>query len=175
MTGLLYGEWIKNWDDELCREGYKILLLQDNCTSHIVPEGLTNIRVENFSANLTPHVQPMDVGIIRCFKAHYRSHYISRAINRYDANITPSQIYDINQLKGMQMAKAAWNEVDTATICYCWLKAGILPESAFNSATDNSNSPSCITINSLLCSDPVEKAEHAVINVLDELEHTGVL
>jgi len=36
MTGALYGEWIKNWDDELRREGCKILLLQDNCTGHIV-------------------------------------------------------------------------------------------------------------------------------------------
>ena len=150
MIGLLYREWIKNWDNELCREGCKILLLQNNCTGHIVSEGLTNIHIENFSANLTPHVQPMDAGIIRCFKAHYRSHYILHAINRYDANITPSQIYDINQLEGMQMAEAAWNEVNTATICHCWLKASILPESAFNSATDNSNSPSHITINSLL-------------------------
>ena len=62
-TGVLYGEWIKNWNDELCHEGRKILLLQDNFTGHIVPGGLTNIRVEKFSANLTPHVQPMDAGI----------------------------------------------------------------------------------------------------------------
>ena len=33
-------------------------------SSHIVPEGLQNIRVENFSPNLTAHVQPMDQGII---------------------------------------------------------------------------------------------------------------
>ena len=67
MTGVLYGEWIKKWDDELRIEGRKILLLQDNCTGHIVPEGLTNICIENFSANLTLHVQPMDAGIIQCF------------------------------------------------------------------------------------------------------------
>jgi hypothetical protein len=81
MTGTLYREWIKNWDDELLHEGCKILLFQDNCTGHIVPKGLTNINVENFSANLTPHVQPMDAGIIWCFKAHYCARYIQRSIN----------------------------------------------------------------------------------------------
>jgi hypothetical protein len=172
MTGALYGEWITKWDDELRRKGRKILLLQDNCTGHIVPEGLTNIRVENFSANLTPHVQPMDAGIIRCFKAHYRARYIQRSIDRYDGGITPSQIYDINQLEGMRLAQMAWNEVDASTIRHCWRKAGILPESAF------SNTDSCphITVSSLLCTaDPVRTAEQNVQNSLDELEQTGAL
>src|SRR5258705_12637830 len=153
MTGILYGEWIKSWDDELRQEGRKILLLQDNCTGHIVPEGLTNIRVENFSANLTPHVQPMDAGIIRCFKAHYRAWYIQRAINRYDSGITPSQIYDINQLEGMRLGETAWDEVDASTIRHCWLKAGILPDSAFST---NEPTPR-ITISSLCnAGDPVQ-------------------
>jgi hypothetical protein len=49
-------------------------------------------------------------------------------INRYDSGITPSQIYDINQLEGMRLAQTAWNDVDASTIRHCWLKAGILPE-----------------------------------------------
>lgn len=81
MTGTLYGEWIKKWDDELQHVGHKILLLQDNCTGHMIPEGLINIRIENFSTNSTPHVQPMDAGIIQCFKAHYCVWYIHRAID----------------------------------------------------------------------------------------------
>jgi hypothetical protein len=172
MTGALYGEWIKNWDDELRREDRKILLLQDNCTGHIVPEGLTNIHVESFSANLTPHVQPMDAGIIRCFKAHYRAWYVQRAIDRYDSGITPSEIYDINQLEGMCLAQTAWHEVDASTICHCWLKAGILPDSAFSTNTV----PPRIMVSSLLCAnDPIQSAERNVESSLDELEQTGVL
>ena len=165
MTGVLYGEWVRNWDDELRLQGHTILLLQDNCTGHIVPEGLTNIRIENFSANLTPHVQPMDAGIIRCFKAHYRARYIHRAIDRYDGGITPSEIYDINQLEGMRLAQMAWNEVDAATICHCWLKAGILPESAFPT---NIPPPH-------ISSDPVQITERLVEENLNKLEQTGVL
>ena len=173
MTGALYGEWIRNWDNELCLEGCKILLLQDNCTGHIVPEGLTNIRVENFSANLTPHVQPMDAGIIRCFKAHYGARYVQRAIDWYDRGITPSEIYDINQLEGMRLAQIAWNEVDTSTIQHCWRKAGILPDSAFPT---NNLPPPCIMVSSLLCAnDPIKSAEQKVECALNGLEQTGVL
>jgi len=172
-TGVLYGEWIKNWNDELCHEGRKILLLQDNFTGHIVPGGLTNIRVEKFSANLTPHVQPMDAGITWCFKAHYRTWYIQCAIDRYDSGITLSEIHDINQLEGMRLAQTAWHEVDASTIRHCWLKAGILPDSAFPT---NSFPPPRITVSSLLCADdPINAAERNVESSLNELEQTGVL
>jgi hypothetical protein len=101
MTSQLYQEWLWHWDQELGVKKRKVILLQDNFSGHIVPEGLQNICVENFSPNLTAHVQPLDQGIIRCFKAHYRAKYIQRAIDRYDGGITPSAIYDIDQLEAM--------------------------------------------------------------------------
>ena len=59
------------------------------------------MQVENFKLNLTAHVQPKDQGIIQCFKAHYRTKFIQRAINQYNEGITPADIYDINQLQAM--------------------------------------------------------------------------
>ena len=103
MTSALYQEWIQQWDSELHLKNRKILLLQDNFSSHIVPDGLQNIHVKNFEPNLTAHIQPMDQGIIQCFKAHYRARYIQRAIDHYEAGITPSEIYDIDQLQAMQL------------------------------------------------------------------------
>ena len=116
MTANIYQEWLRQWDHDLGVKRRSIVLLQDNFSGHIVPAGLQNIRVVNFEPNLTAHIQPMDQGIIRCFKAHYRAKYIQRAIHRYDANITPSEIYDINQLQAMRLADLAWHEVDTTTI-----------------------------------------------------------
>jgi hypothetical protein len=127
MTLSLYQEWLQQWNHEMGTRNRKILLLQDNFSGHIVPEGLQNIWVVNFEPNLTAHIQPMDQGIIRCFKAHYRKKYIECAINCYDTGITPSEIYDIDQLQAMHLADAAWHEVDTTTIRHCWQKAGILP------------------------------------------------
>ncbi|ESK82225.1 major centromere autoantigen b [Moniliophthora roreri MCA 2997] len=61
---VLYQDWIQRWDQKLKQKGQKIVLLQDNASGHIVPEGLECIEVINFKPNLTPHVQLMDMGII---------------------------------------------------------------------------------------------------------------
>ena len=108
MTAQLYQDWIQQWDQQLRESGWKILLLQDNFSGHIVPPNLQCIEVENFKPNLTAHIQPNDQGIIWCFKAHYCSRFIQRAINLYDEGITPLKIYDINQLQAMRIADAAW-------------------------------------------------------------------
>ena len=110
MTSHLYQDWIKDWDKDLKANNRKILLLQDNFSGHIVPPDLQAIRVVNFEPNLTAHIQPMDQGIIRCFKAHYRARFIQRAVDRYDEGITPAEIYDINQLQAMRMAESAWRD-----------------------------------------------------------------
>lgn len=126
MMSKIYQEWLRGWDEKLRREGRHILLLQDNFSAHINPDDLTNVRVENFKPNLTAHVQPNDAGIIRCFKAHFRGKFISQAIDRYDNDIPPALIYEIDQLEAMCLADAAWSEVDTTTIRNCWKKTGIL-------------------------------------------------
>ena len=95
------------------------------------------------------HIQPVDQGIIRCFKAHYRSRYIERTVDRYDSRISPAKIYDINQLEAMCFAIAAWCDVDTTTIQHCWTKAGILPSAA---ATPRLPTPS-VPISSIIHAD----------------------
>ncbi|KAG6874542.1 hypothetical protein C0993_000430, partial [Termitomyces sp. T159_Od127] len=130
---------------------------------------------DNIEPNLTAHVQPMDQGIIRCFKAHYRTSYIERAIDCYDSGVTPSEIYDINQLEAMRLADVAWNEVDTTTIRHCWRKAGILPDMALPQATQP-----IIPVTALLNADsnqpdPITEAEKEVEEALDQLQSTGVL
>ena len=155
----------------------KIVLLQDNFSGHIIPDGLQNIHVINFKPNLTAYVQPLDQGIIRCFKGHYRSKFIQRAVRRYDDGVPPSEIYNINQLQAMRLADIAWHEVDTTTIRNCWHKAGILP------ATDPAESilaPPTIPISSLLHTpspnqDPITVIEDNLRSALDNLEKTGAL
>ncbi|KAJ7787454.1 hypothetical protein B0H14DRAFT_3505463 [Mycena olivaceomarginata] len=49
------------------------------------------------------------------------------ALDRYDENIPPANIYDINQLEAMRLADLAWNEVSGKTMANCWVKGGILP------------------------------------------------
>lgn len=182
MTAVLYQEWLLDWDAKLRRKERKILLFQDNFSDHIVPETLTNIHVENFEPNLTAHIQPNYQEIIYCFKAHYRAKFIQCTIDQYNSDVTPSHIYDINQLQAMCLADKAWDEVDTTTIQNCWKKAGILPD-----LKDEPPSEPSIPISTLIhtsshpshlatpSSDPIMQAESLVKAALDELESTGIL
>jgi hypothetical protein len=174
MTTDLYQEWLRNWDQRLDQQlpPRKILLLQDNFSGHIVPAGLKNIRVENFEPNLTAHIQPLDQGIIRCFKAHYRAKYIERAIARYDEGITPLEIYAIDQLRAMRLARTAWEEVDTTTIRNCWHKSGVLPILTDTASTTQPSIPISALVND---TDPIALAEQQVNDALDALVETGAL
>jgi hypothetical protein len=173
MTTSLYQEWIRAWDNELELKKRNILLFQDNFSGHIVPNDLKRIEVVNFKPNLTAHVQPMDQGIIKSFKAQYRAQYIERAINCYDAGISPSAIYDINQLEAMRLAHNAWHKVDANTIQHCWRKANILPDPPTTSPQAAPSIPISSMLNPLICTD--SESENLVTAALDDLALRGVL
>ncbi len=170
MTTVLYQEWLQDWDKKLRQQKRKIVLLQDNFSGHVVPEGLTNVVVMNFSPNLTSHVQPCDQGIIRAFKAHYRRLFMQRALDRYDEGISPSAIYEINQLEAMRLADLAWDAVKASTMYHCWIKSGILPDSLLNPSAEPSESET-----NSLDTDPVAAAEKGLVEVLDGLQDRGAL
>ena len=67
---------------------------------------------------MTPFVQPLDAGVIRCFTAHYQHAFCMRALNLDDAG--EHEIYKINLLEGMLMAREAWDAVEAVSIKNCW-------------------------------------------------------
>ena len=126
MTGDIFQQWLVDWNHQLRSKNCKILLLVDNFSGHNYDtRTITNIRVERFAPNLTSHVQPMDAGIIQCFKAHYRRHFLRRALDHFDDGA--DDIYSINQLQAMRIICTAWEDVSNETIVHCWHKTGILP------------------------------------------------
>ena len=103
-----------------------ILLTIDNFSGHSITYEPRNIQVEFFEPNLTSFVQPLDAGIIRCFKAHYRKAMCLHAIDLDDGGT--SEIYKLNILEGMNMAKAAWGAASSETIAHCWKHTDIQPK-----------------------------------------------
>ena len=90
----------------------------DNFTGHTIQYQPKNITFIYFEPGLTSHVQPLDAGIIRCFKAHYRRLFCLRAIDQDDAE--QQEIYKISLLDAMVMAEEAWECVSPTTIKNCW-------------------------------------------------------
>ncbi|GBM47482.1 Tigger transposable element-derived protein 6 [Araneus ventricosus] len=72
MTSDLFQKYLRQWDKELTKKKRKIVLLIDNCTAHIVPSNLQWIKVVFLPPNTTSVLQPMDQGVIRNLKCHYR-------------------------------------------------------------------------------------------------------
>ena len=73
---------MKRLDSKFRSQDRKVIILVDNFSGHKLPEGtnLTHIRLEFSAPNMTAHVQPMDGGLIRLFKANYRAEQCRRAV-----------------------------------------------------------------------------------------------
>jgi DDE superfamily endonuclease len=115
--------YIRELDITMRLQNRKILLFIDNFSGHKIDYNLTNIRLEFFAPNLTPFVQPLDAGIIRCFKAHYRALFCQRALEL--DTLGKENIFEINIHEAMLMAKEAWDAVQPTTIKHCWEHTGI--------------------------------------------------
>jgi hypothetical protein len=102
---------------------HNVCLTLDNFSGHEITYQPTNVKIEFFAPNLTPFVQPLDAGVIRCFKAHYHQAFCQHALDLDDAG--EWDIYKINLVKAMFMAKDAWNAISSETIKNCWEHTGI--------------------------------------------------
>ncbi|KAH7929555.1 DDE-domain-containing protein [Leucogyrophana mollusca] len=127
MTSELFEEWIKLFDMKMGAEKRFVCLLIDNFSGHNISYEPRHVQLEFFEPNLTSFVQPLDAGIIRCFKAHYRRAFCNRAIDLDEAG--ERDIYKINILEAMLMAKEAWDAVEPSTIKHCWDHTGIQADS----------------------------------------------
>ena len=71
MTFVIFGVWLKTWNEKLARQCHHILLLVDNAPSHMVDAQYSSIKIVFLPANTTAKLQPIDQGIIRVVKLSY--------------------------------------------------------------------------------------------------------
>lgn len=114
-------KWIVGVNTEMAREKRQILLLLDNCSAHFVDVCLNNIRVEFLPPNCTSILQPLDLGIIRNMKVHYRQRLVQRIL----INLRMENNDPINVRQAAEMLTGAWWAVTPTTIVNCWRKASL--------------------------------------------------
>lgn len=108
MTMEISAAWLRSWNFALQQQGRYILLLLDNFSGHKVDSTkLSNMRLEFFTANLTAHIQPCDAGVIRTFKAYFRRLTVMRRIDKTMVGDVPHDLFAIDQLDAMHLAKEA--------------------------------------------------------------------
>ena len=137
MTGILFEEYVRWFDRQMT--GRYVCLLVDKLLAHVAgkevlswdpPESLTNVKLIFFPTNTPSFRQPLDQGIIRTWKAHYRRRWLAYMCNEYDARGDP--LRSTNILKAIRWLTDAWeNDVTPITIRKCWDKSGLLaPDSS---------------------------------------------
>ncbi|KIK78577.1 hypothetical protein PAXRUDRAFT_163634, partial [Paxillus rubicundulus Ve08.2h10] len=109
--------WLKRFDLYMKQQKWYICLQVNNFSGHTVSYQPTNLHLKFFKPNMTSLVQPCNVGIIRCFKALWCHSFCARAHDLDEA--CEQEIYKINLLEGMTMAKKAWDQVTPEMIQHC--------------------------------------------------------
>lgn len=125
MTSALFEDFLVGFNNQMKKEKRKVLLFVDNAPSH--PSGLeySNVTVKYLPPNTTSHLQPLDQGIIRAFKAGYRKRVIKWLLQNMEA---VQSVYELTKrltvLDAIHWISAAWNDLDTKCIENCFRKAG---------------------------------------------------
>ena len=117
MTGVLFEEYLRDLDKRMAKEKRSIVLVLDNCAAHPSIQ-LANVKLVFLPPNTTSKTQPLDAGIIRCFKAHYRSQIAQLRLIAFDRQ----EEFHMDILKGLHLIKAAWQQVSGKLNCLFCIK-----------------------------------------------------
>ena len=125
MNSTLFADYLKSVDKIMRRKNRQIILFLDNAPCH--PQGvtLTNTKLAFFPANTTSRLQPLDQGIIKSFKSHYRKELLTTLLAKMDTCESSSELSkQINVLDAIKWSHKAWSAVSAETITNCFRKAG---------------------------------------------------
>lgn len=122
MNSALFISFLSKLNSDMILQDRKILLLLDNASSHPTDVELSNVKLCFLPPNTTSHLQPLDSGIIKCFKSHYRKLQLQHIVQMMDANSEP----DLNLKQAVCFIRAAWQNVSPNVIKNCWAHAGLI-------------------------------------------------
>ena len=101
MTADLFSHLCATFDADMRRKNRRVILIVDNATCHKFTP-LTNVKLVFLPPNTTSLIQPLDQGIIRAFKCHYRT-----AVMRYILSVMEATAKDaIEAARGVDVLRA---------------------------------------------------------------------
>lgn len=149
-TGLWY-DFLRSFDMEIRSEKRHAVLLCQTSSSYPPPTQpphfykgpppptLTNTTLIFLPTNLPVSLQPLDQGVIACFKAVYRRMYVQALA--LHSTLTGTDRNKLTQLECIGIVAAAWNAIPARTILRCWQQSGICQDLMHEDATDFAAEP----------------------------------
>lgn len=108
-------------------------MIVDNAGPHPKLVNLKNITLEFLPPSTTSLIQPLDMGIIKNLKTHYRGLLVTYILKAIEDNLlTPSTCaIDISSkisiLQAIQFVADSWRKVSSVTIQHCFAHCGFRP------------------------------------------------
>jgi hypothetical protein len=119
MTTDIFSSFLRSLDASMGAQNRNILLFVDNCAAHPkYTSCLRNVKVIQYLAKL----QPLDLGVIKCYKQLYRKRIVQTAVCLMDAGKDTEK--KINVFEALHYTVAALQQVTQQTIENCFRKAG---------------------------------------------------
>ena len=131
MDSVIMDDILTKCNKRLVQQDRKVILFLDNVSSHNpdLCDKFSNIKVVFLPKNTTSRLQPLDAGIIKNFKVHYKKKLVRYAfaqINGTSATATDI-MKKIDVLTAIRWVKQAWEEVGGCTIQNCFKHCGFHP------------------------------------------------
>lgn len=141
MTSSIFEVWMNKFNEKMKKEKRHILLFLDNATCH--PKlNLSNVKLLFFPPNTTSMLQPLDQGVIKAVKCHYRKFLLRRVIS--DLEHQPVAPKSVTVLDACFWLAEAVKCISPETVLSCFKHSGITDggsTSSFNPAEQNFESP----------------------------------
>ena len=114
MTSMIFTDWLKQFNLKMC--GRSVLLLVDNASAHVTIQ-LSNVKVYFLPPNTTSHLQPLDAGVVKSFKSHYRRSFLKWTLAQIESK---TDLKNMDFLTCISYVIDAWKQVSPTTIRNCW-------------------------------------------------------
>jgi hypothetical protein len=83
---VIFIEFLKALDVSMCVQCRTVLLFLDNYAPHLQDTSFVwSVKVVYYSPNCTNMLQPLDLGIIKCFKQYYRKQLVQKVVYCMDS------------------------------------------------------------------------------------------
>lgn len=125
MTIKMYESYLTRLDAKMKREKRNILIFLDNCAAHSKVTKFHNIEVHFLPPNSTSVLQPMDQGVIKVFKQHYKKRLVKHMLEKFE---NTGEMKKINVLESIHFIISAWELISPTIIANCFRRAGFLDE-----------------------------------------------
>lgn len=115
MNKAIFNNWLCEINHYFKLKNKKIVLFLDNCSAHC-DKNLSNIKLVFYPPNTSSIIQPLDLGIIKNFKDHFRNFYMNKVVLD---SINLKQ-YQINLLDAIIWAKLSVWKIKKLTVQKCF-------------------------------------------------------